>query len=46
MHNCLRHTDNKKYFSVFSNAKLRGNTNVLLGEGSGKNLEMFLLRKR
>ena len=29
-----------------SNAKSRGSAHVLLGEGSGKNLEMFLLRER
>ena len=29
-----------------SNAKLNGSAHVLLGEGRGKNLEKFLLRKK
>ena len=48
------YVDNGKYFSgeYFSYVKLRGNayfplpSPVLLGEGSGKTLEMFLLRER
>ena len=46
-YNLLRHTDNRKYFFGFlSNAKSKGSAHDLLGEGSGKNLKMFLLRKR
>ena len=44
--NSVRHADNRKYFLGLSNVKLKGNGNVLLGDGSGKNLDMFLLRKR
>ena len=29
-----------------SNKKLKGSAHILLGEGSGKNLDMFMLRKR
>ena len=45
-YNSLRHTDNRKNFSGLSNAKLKESAHALLGEGSWKNLEMFLLRKR
>ena len=38
--------DNRKYvFGSLSNAKSKGSTHVLLGEGRWKNLDMFLLRK-
>ena len=39
----LRHAD-RKYFSGLS-LKRKGSAHVLLGEGSGKNLAMFLLKK-
>ena len=42
-YNSLRHADNRKYFSGL---KSKGNAHVSLGEGIGKHLEMFLLRKR
>ena len=46
-YNCLRHADNRKYFSGLSlNAKSRGSAYVLLGEGSGTKLEMLLLKER
>ena len=38
-YNSLRHA-NRRYFS-----KLKGSAHVLLGEGSGKIVDMFLLRK-
>ena len=41
----LRHADNKIFFRSLSNAKLEGSAHVLLGEGKGKNLDMFLLTK-
>ena len=47
MYNSLCHIDNRKhFFGSLSNAKLKGSTHVLLGKESGKNLDMFLLRKR
>ena len=34
------------FFGSLINAKSKGSAHVSLGEGSGENLEMFLLRKR
>ena len=46
-YNSLRHANNRKnFFGSLSNTKSKGSAHVLLGEGSGKNLETFLLRKR
>ena len=45
-YNFLRHADNRKYFYGLSIVKSKGSAHVLLGEGSGKHLEMFLLSKR
>ena len=42
-YNSLRHTHDRKHFS---NTKSKGSAQDLLGEGSGRNLGMFLLRKR
>ena len=42
-YNSQRHAGSRKYFSGLSNGK--SNESVYC-EGSGKNLEMFLLRKR
>ena len=44
-YNSLRHADNGKYFSGLSLTRSQ-RARVLHGEGSGKNLEIFLLRKR
>ena len=45
-HNSKRHAVNRKYFSSLSNTKSKESAHVSLGEGSGKTLEMFLLKKR
>ena len=34
------------FFGLLSNAKSKGSAHDLHGDGNGKNLEMFLLRKR
>ena len=44
-YNSLRHADNRKYFPSLSNTKSKGNPHVSLGQGSGKDLELFLLIK-
>ena len=48
LYNSLCHVDNRKHFSGFSlmQNQREASAHVSLGEGSGKNLEMFLLRKR
>ena len=46
LYNSVRHTDNRKYFLGLSNVKSKISADVLFGKESGKNLEMFLLRKR
>ena len=46
-YNSPHHTDNGKYSSgSLSNKKSKGSAHGPLGEGSERNLEMFLLRKR
>ena len=45
-YNSLRHSDNRKiFFGSLSNTNSKVSAHVLLDERSGKNLEMFLLRK-
>ena len=44
--NSLHHTDDKNIFGSLSNTKSKGSTRDSHGEGSGRKLEMFLLRKR
>ena len=44
--NSLRHIHDRKYFSGLSNTKSKGSVHDPLGEGSERNLEMILLRKR
>ena len=45
-YNSLHHTHDKKYFSGLSNTKFKGSLHDALSEGSERNLEMFLVRKR
>ena len=45
-YNSLRHANNRRYFSGLSLTRNRREAHVSLGEESGKNLEIFLLRKR
>ena len=46
LYNSIHNVDHRKYFSGPSNLKSKGSALVSLGEVSGENLEMFLLRKR
>ena len=44
-YNSIHDVDIRKKFFGLSNPKLRESVHVSLGEGSGKNLDMFLLRE-
>ena len=44
-YNSVSQADNRKIFWVSPNAKSKGTAHILLDNGSGKNLQMFLLRK-
>ena len=44
--NLLRHAESRKYFSSLSLMQNQREAQVLLGEGSGKKMLMFLLKKK
>ena len=46
LYNSLRHADNKIYFSGLSLREIKGKRICFTWQGSEKNLEMYLLRKR
>ena len=46
LYNSLRHTDNRKYFLGISVTQNQREAHMFNLAKSGKNLEMFLLRKR